>query len=668
MKHQQILHLSSNSLDDDQSSGTTVGSLSTTDVDSGDTFTYTLVSGTGDTDNGSFLISGANLNINVTPDFNTKSSYSVRVRTTDAGGLNYEEAFTINIVDKTAPVISNVTMASNNANTGFAKVGDVITLSFSSDETINTPTVTIAGETASVSNPSGNNWTATLTVGNSSTEGSAAFLISNIEDDDTNGASDISALSSGNAVEIDRTAPTGYGISALTDPVNPSVVNISSFAITGLEANASYNWSITDGSSSVTGSGTSASGGTESITNIDLSSLNDGTLTLTVYSTDQAGNQGGNVTDTTTKDTQGPVITLNGDNPQTLELNNIYIEQGVSAVNDNIDGVLDFTNDGGTIDTSALDNTTVGRYNIVYSITDSRGNTGTATRVVHVMDTVPTAVDDVVTVNMNSSDNNLNVLGNDCFGTFGPNTTHSLTLVNGKTSTATANGNFISVNNNGTPTNYLDDYVSYTPVQGFTGADSFTYTITDVNGIAATATVNITVNAVVLGYAADTFTVDQDSNNNELDVMANDTDDAGFSATDTRFLIESVDHLTGTTEYGGVVTLNTKGTANDTSDDVINYTPRTGFFGTDTFRYIPGNDRNTFVLVTVTVTEVVTTNGTPTAVDDTVGVVQDSGAITIDVLDNDSPGTDGYITDGLRLTNGTFSGAKYTRRNNFCRY
>ena len=50
------------------SSGTTVGSLSSTDPDSGDTFTYTLVSGSGDTDNASFAISGANLNTNTTLD------------------------------------------------------------------------------------------------------------------------------------------------------------------------------------------------------------------------------------------------------------------------------------------------------------------------------------------------------------------------------------------------------------------------------------------------------------------------------------------------------------------------------------------------------------------------------------------------------------------------
>uniref|UniRef100_UPI00261B6D55 beta strand repeat-containing protein n=1 Tax=uncultured Polaribacter sp. TaxID=174711 RepID=UPI00261B6D55 len=554
------------------------------------------------------------------------SPYTFTITGTDnSNNATTTSQFSVTVNDITPPVISNVTMLSNNnLNTGFAKEGDVITLSFESNETINTPTVTIATETANVTNTSGNNWTATLTVGANTTEGTAAFLISNIADDDNNGIADILALSSGNAVAIDRTAPTGYGINALTNPVNPAIVNISSFAITGLEANSSYNWSISDGNNpAVTGSGTTVSGGTVALTGtINLSSLDDGTLTLTVYSTDQAGNQGADVTDTTTKDTQGPVIVLTGDNPQTLELNNVYIEQGVTSVNDNIDGPLDFTNDGGTIDTSALDNTTVGRYNIVYSIVDSRGNTGTATRVVHVMDTVPTAVDDTFTVNMNSANNNLNILDNDCFGTFGPNTSHSLTLVNGKMSIVTANGGSIAVNNNGTATNYLDDYITYTPEGDYSGPDTFTYTITDTNGIAATATVTVTVDAGVSAEGAvdDSLNVAENSTNNIIDVLANDN--FGTVGVGT-MLINSPNHLIGTTTQGGTLTLDDGGTAGiNQADDKILYTPPTNFVGIDTFDYTLTVGSNQYQgTVTVTVGTPPSTLTTPTAVDDTASAV-----------------------------------------------
>lgn len=77
--------------------GSTIATLSTTDPDTGDTFTYALVSGTGSTDNSAFTISDNQLRINSSPDIETKNSYSIRVRTTDQGGLSFEKQFTLNI-------------------------------------------------------------------------------------------------------------------------------------------------------------------------------------------------------------------------------------------------------------------------------------------------------------------------------------------------------------------------------------------------------------------------------------------------------------------------------------------------------------------------------------------------------------------------------------------
>lgn len=89
--------LSASTIAENVAANTTVGTLSTTDPDAGDTFTYTLVSGTGSDDNASFNINGASLRISSSPNFEVKNSYTVRVRSTDAGGLFYEKAFTITI-------------------------------------------------------------------------------------------------------------------------------------------------------------------------------------------------------------------------------------------------------------------------------------------------------------------------------------------------------------------------------------------------------------------------------------------------------------------------------------------------------------------------------------------------------------------------------------------
>ncbi|MDZ8140451.1 MAG: DUF4347 domain-containing protein [Nostoc sp. DedQUE04] len=78
---------------------TAIGTFSGVDPDPEDTITYSLVSGTGSTDNDSFTINGNQLLINASPDFEAKSSYSIRVRITDQTNLSYEKAFTIKITD-----------------------------------------------------------------------------------------------------------------------------------------------------------------------------------------------------------------------------------------------------------------------------------------------------------------------------------------------------------------------------------------------------------------------------------------------------------------------------------------------------------------------------------------------------------------------------------------
>src|SRR5262249_14366403 len=83
--------------------GTPVGTLSATDPDAGDSFTFTLVAGAGDTDNAAFAISGAT--VQTGPGFGEpgKSSYSLQVRVTDQSGLSFEQAFTISALPTPVP-------------------------------------------------------------------------------------------------------------------------------------------------------------------------------------------------------------------------------------------------------------------------------------------------------------------------------------------------------------------------------------------------------------------------------------------------------------------------------------------------------------------------------------------------------------------------------------
>ncbi len=91
------LALSASSIDENVAANSVVGTLSSTDPDTANTFTYSLVAGTGATDNGAFTIVGNQLQINASPDFETKNSYSIRVRSTDQGGLSFEKVLSIGV-------------------------------------------------------------------------------------------------------------------------------------------------------------------------------------------------------------------------------------------------------------------------------------------------------------------------------------------------------------------------------------------------------------------------------------------------------------------------------------------------------------------------------------------------------------------------------------------
>jgi hypothetical protein len=82
---------------EENSLGAIVGSLSITDLDANDTHILT-VSGTG-SDQFEIVNSQLKLKSGVSADYETKSSYTLTVTATDAGGLSYSEDFSISVTD-----------------------------------------------------------------------------------------------------------------------------------------------------------------------------------------------------------------------------------------------------------------------------------------------------------------------------------------------------------------------------------------------------------------------------------------------------------------------------------------------------------------------------------------------------------------------------------------
>jgi len=95
------INLSAVTISENNVIGAIIGTLSATDTDSNDTFTYSLVNGIGSTDNTSFTIASNSLKAGVVFDAQTKSNFSIRIRVTDSGGLSFEKIFVITIVGDT---------------------------------------------------------------------------------------------------------------------------------------------------------------------------------------------------------------------------------------------------------------------------------------------------------------------------------------------------------------------------------------------------------------------------------------------------------------------------------------------------------------------------------------------------------------------------------------
>src|SRR5574338_1231189 len=119
---------------------------------------------------------------------------------------------------------------------------------------------------------------------------------------------------------------------------------------------------------------------------IDSSAVNTsavGSYEVTYDATDDEGNNAVQVIRTVNVvDSSIPVITLNGDNPQTVELGASYVEAGAVVTDNQVAPITP------VIDSSAVNTSAVGSYEVTYDATDDEGNNAVQViRTVNVVDT-----------------------------------------------------------------------------------------------------------------------------------------------------------------------------------------------------------------------------------------------------------------------------------------
>ncbi len=305
-------------------------------------------------------------------DTNTVGSYILTYNATDtAGNAATPVTKTIDVVDTTAPTITNITSADAN---GAYNDTDFLTINVVFSEIVNVaggvPTLTL--------NAPG---IATYTGGTGTNTLSFQYTI---QSGDNNGDLNVNSVNLSGATIKDGSLnvanlalPSGNNLADNKD----LVVDTTAPVIT---APATQTFEATGPSTTPTLNPATATDNLDGTPTIvpDTTTFSLGTTSVTWTATDDAGNSSTVTSDVVIEDTTAPTLLL-VDNPFELWVNDIYSEPGYTAMDlvdgDVSGGVTEIAND--------LDNANIGTYHITYEVSDSNSNSTQVTREIHVIDT-----------------------------------------------------------------------------------------------------------------------------------------------------------------------------------------------------------------------------------------------------------------------------------------
>lgn len=450
--------------------GTSAGTLASVDADVGQTYTYVLVGGTGSDDNSAFTLAGTEVRTNGVFDYETKASYSIRVRTTDSGGFTFEQAIAIEVLN-----VDELPTAVDDAATVAEDSGATSIDVRANDTDIDAGPKTIA----SVTQPA---------------NGQVAI---------TGGGNDLTYQPNANFAGTDTFTYTLNGGSLATVTVTVTPVDDAPVA-------------VNDSATVVEDSGTTAidvrandtdiDGGTKTITGITQPPTGQGTVVITGGGTGISYTTSSNYAGTTSF-----TYTLNGGSTATVTVTITAVDDPATATNDaytvaedstatTLDVLANDTDvDGGTpiaiqsvtqpangtvvmVGTTAVTFTPAANFagTTTFTYTLGGGSTATVSVTVTAVDDAPVAVDDAATVTEDAGATAIPVLTNDTDTDGGTKRIDAVTQPAHGTVVITGGGSGIT----------YAPAANYCNVPPGTALDTFTYTL---NGNdSATVTISVT--------------------------------------------------------------------------------------------------------------------------------------------------------------------------------
>jgi len=514
-----------------------VNVLSNDNDDDGDILSVSSVGGAA---HGTVTIDGGNASVTYTPDANYHGpdSFTYTVSDGHGGSDTATVDVTVNSVND-SPVAGNDTaVTSENDSVSMAVLGndndvDGDTLTVSSVGSATHGTVTIDGGNTSITYTPDTNYngpdsfTYTVSDGNGGTDTATVDITVNPVNQDPVAGDDTAVTDEDNAVVVNVLGNDNdddgdiLSVSSVGGAAHGTVSIDGGNASVAYSPNANYN-----GPDSFTYTVSDGKGGTDTATvNVTVNPVNDNPV-----ATDDVA--------ITLENAQVVIPVLGNDND---------IDGGalsVSDVSDPTHGTASINVDGTTV-TYTPDSGYDGPDSFIYTVSDGNGGTDTAT------------VD--VTVN---PVNDPPVAGDDTAGTV----ENSPVVIDVLSNDNDPDGDILSVTGTTTPDHggvviNLDGTVTYTPTNGYSGADSFDYFISDGNGGTDQATVDLTISPAPPPPA---FLINEDFNSNAGGFAY--FDDAFFGTNEGRY--ESGDYVSSGGFTGGALAVTLGGVNNRNIDDM----------------------------------------------------------------------------------------------------